>query len=305
MKKMRQEFADTMLEVGKQDQNLVVLVGDISHGILQPFAKGCEGRYFNIGICEPTIVSIAAGMAKTGLIPVIHTIAPFLIERAYEQIKLDFGYHKFGGNFVSVGSAFDYAQLGCSHHCYADISLMSHFHEAQVFFPASPIEFNVLFKSEYDSGKINYFRLPERSHGVVFQENEIQTGKAMRVTEGNDLTLVVIGSLLKEALEAERILQSQGISCEILYYHTIKPFDGETLIASATKTRKVLVAEEASAHDGIFNQVLRATQGMNDMRYYSMAIHDFIHMYGTYEELLEEAKLSSLSMVEAAIAQLL
>ena len=126
MKKLREEFADTMLEIGPNDPHLVVMVGDISHGILQPYAKACPERYYNIGICEPTIVNMAAGLNKTGLTPVVHTIAPFITERAYEQIKLDFGYQNLSVNIVSVGGAFDYAQLGCSHHCYTDVSLISH-----------------------------------------------------------------------------------------------------------------------------------------------------------------------------------
>lgn len=102
-KHMRQEFADTMLEVGQVDAKLVVLIGDISHGILQPFAKACPGRFYNIGICESTIVNMAAGLAKVGLYPVVHTIAPFIVERSFEQIKLDFGYQHLGVNLVTVG----------------------------------------------------------------------------------------------------------------------------------------------------------------------------------------------------------
>jgi len=146
MKKLRQEFADTMLEIGQIDPRLVVMVGDISHGILRPFAVKCPDRYYNIGICEPTIVNMAAGLSLTGLNPVVHTIAPFIIERAYEQIKLDFGYQQLGINLISVGGAFDYAKLGCSHHCYTDVSLMKHFKNSQVFVPGSAIEFNTLFK---------------------------------------------------------------------------------------------------------------------------------------------------------------
>ncbi|MFQ5737780.1 MAG: hypothetical protein ACE5JX_02125, partial [Acidobacteriota bacterium] len=100
-KSIRRQFADTMLAVGREDSNLVVLVGDISHFILQPFAQTCPGRYYNVGICEPTIVSMAAGLAKVGYTPVVHTIAPFLIERSFEQIKLDFCYQQLGGNLVT------------------------------------------------------------------------------------------------------------------------------------------------------------------------------------------------------------
>ena len=86
-KKLRQQFADTMLDVGTADPDLVVLIGDITHFMLQPFAQACPGRFFNVGICEPTIVSMGAGLAKAGLYPVMHTIAPFLIERSFEQIN--------------------------------------------------------------------------------------------------------------------------------------------------------------------------------------------------------------------------
>jgi len=297
------ELADTMVEVGTADPRLVVMVGDISHGILQPFATACPGRYFNVGICEPTIVNMAAGVAKTDLIPVVHTIAPFIIERGYEQIKLDFGYQKLGVNLVSVGSAFDYSQLGCSHHCYADISLISHFREAHIFFPGSPIEFNLLFKSVYQNGKINYFRLPERTHDYVLTPEQLQVGRAIQITSGEDLTIVVIGSQLKTALEALPKLKDMGIGAEILYYPTIKPFDEAAVRKSVSKTRRVLVIEEASAHDGIYTFVLKATRSLGSIEYSQIAIHDFIHQYGTYEELCDELGFSVEGIIKTVNAQ--
>jgi transketolase len=264
------------------------MVGDISHGILQPFAKACPGRYFNIGICEPTIVNMAAGIAKTGLIPVVHTIAPFIIERAYEQIKLDFGYQKLGINLISVGSAFDYSQLGCSHHCYTDISLMSHFKRSHIFFPASPIELNVLFKSVYRNGEINYFRLPEQPHEVVFSPDAIQVGKAIRIAEGKDLTIVVIGPQLKTVVEALPILKQRGITADVLYYPTLKPFDEALLLSSLRVTHKVLVIEEASAHDGVFTSVLKTSKHVPAVEYAQIAIDDFVHEYGSYKDLCEK-----------------
>jgi len=170
MKKLRQEFSDTMVEVGINDQELVVMVGDISHGILKPFAESCPGRYFNIGICEPSIVNLACGLSKVGLNPVVHTIAPFVTERSYEQIKLDFGYQNLSMNLITVGASFDYAQLGCSHHCYTDVSLLAHLKNSVITVPGSPIEFTKLFKDIYKQGTINYFRLTEHAHGVEFKK---------------------------------------------------------------------------------------------------------------------------------------
>jgi transketolase len=301
MKKLREEFADTMLEIGPNDPRLVVMVGDISHGILQPYAKACPDRYYNIGICEPTIVNMAAGLNKTGLTPVVHTIAPFITERAYEQIKLDFGYQNLSVNIVSVGGAFDYSQLGCSHHCYTDVSLISHLKRGVVILPGSPIEFNKLFKETYANGLINYFRLPDNPHGVEFKNEDIQFGKGIRVREGSDVTIAVIGSQLRNALLAADQLAGRGVFVEVLYFHTIKPFDSEMLRASVAKTHRLLTVEELSAHDGIFNLCLRACLGLNDIAMAQIAIDDFVHGYGSYEELCSRVGMSTDGIATAAL----
>lgn len=298
MKKMRNVFADSMLELGQVDPRLVVMVGDISHGILQPFAKACPGRYFNVGICEPTIVNMAAGVAKSGLIPVIHTIAPFIIERAFEQIKLDFGYQGLSGNFISVGSAFDYSQLGCSHHCYSDVPLMMQLTRSQIFFPASPVEFQGLFNQAYTQNTINYFRLPERTHGIVFEPSEIQVGQAIRVVEGDDLTILVIGSQLATALNVQKTLEEQGINLEILYYPTLKPFDEKALRDSVKKTKNLLVMEEIYHFGGMFSKALEVIRDIQEVKVHSIAIQDFIHTYGTYEELASEVGFSSEGIIQ-------
>lgn len=301
MKSLRQEFADTMLDVGPRDPRLVVMVGDISHGILQPYAKACPGRYYNIGICEPTIVNMAAGLNKSGLIPVLHTIAPFLIERAYEQIKLDFGYQNLSVNLISVGGSFDYAQLGCSHHCYTDVSLLSHLARGVVVLPGSPIEFSKLFRDIYANGLINYFRLPEKSHGVEFAASDLVCGQGLRVREGRDVTIAAIGPQLRNALTAAEQLATKGVSAEVLYFPTIKPFDHERLRASVAKTRRLVTIEELSAHDGLYNLCLRACVGIDGLRTHQLAVNDFIRGYGSYEELCASAGLSADGIIRAAL----
>ena len=292
MKKLGQVFAETMHEIGSSDRNMIVMVGDISHGILQPFAKENPDRYFNIGICEPAMVNLAAGFSKVGLNPVVHTIAPFLIERAYEQIKLDFGYQKLNLNLVSVGGSFDYSQLGCSHHCYSDVSLISHLKRGSVVIPGSPIEFEKIFKQIYQDDSINYFRLPEYPHGYEINEDEINFGECVKIKEGSDITIAVTGTQLKNAISVSEKLGEEGMSIEILYFHTIKPFDHQSLRQSVKKTKKLVSLEELSAHDGIFNQCLRSCIGIDGVKYKQMAIDDFIHGYGSYEDLCKKAGLS-------------
>jgi len=303
MKNLRQEFADTMIEIGLEDTRLVVMVGDISHGILKGFAQNCSGRYFNIGICEPTIVNMAAGIRKTGLIPVVHTIAPFIVERAYEQIKLDFGYQRLSGNFITVGGAFDYAQLGCSHHCYADISLMCHIENSQVMMPGSAEEFRTLFRQAYSEEKINYFKLTENPHGIELK-NEIVVGRGVKIIEGGDITLVAAGPQLRNAIFAAEKLKKDGWSAEVLYYHTLKPFDGELLVDSVEKTRNMITIEELSSHDGLFNLCLRYLNGKVDFNSSQIAIDGFVHGYGTYQELCEKVGLTPDNIYQKALRML-
>lgn len=295
---LRQQFAHTMLELGQEDESLVVMVGDISHGILQPFANACPGRYYNIGICEPTIVSMAAGLSKAGLTPVCHTIAPFLIERSFEQLKLDFSYQQLAGNFISVGGAFDYAQLGCSHHCYSDVSLLCHLPNSQVFCPGSPQEFDQLFKAAYKDDKLNYFKLTEYPHGVEF-EQKIVPGKAISLGEGKDATIIAVGPQLKNALEAQQQLaKEEQLDIEVLYIHTIKPFDEDAVVASLMKNKKAVVVEELSSHDGVFNLVMRAWNCREQAQIKQLAIQGFVHEYGDYQHLCQVAGLTAEHIVD-------
>ncbi len=292
-KQVRQQFADTMLAVGQEDPELVVMVGDISHGILQPFAKACPGRYYNAGILEPTMMSMGAGLARAGLYPVIHTIAPFLIERAFEQIKLDFCYHRLHGNIVTVGSAFDYAYLGCTHHCYGDFALMKTLQGVQITYPSTPVEFDTLFRQAYRNSAVTVYRVPGSQHGVDFAVSDLRLGKGIKVADGRDLTLVATGPQLKTALGARGILAGRGWDAEVLYIHTIRPLDEELILASVAKTGRVVVLEEHMRSGGLGDDVLRATRKLPSVQYASASIPDsFVRSYGSYEDHCQAVGLS-------------
>ncbi len=287
--KMRQKFADLMQEIGLRDSKLVVLVGDISHFALQPFAKACPGQFYNIGICEPTIISMGAGLSKVGLYPVLHTISPFLVERSFEQIKLDFGYQGLGGNIITVGSAFDYGALGCSHHCYDDFALLKPIPSTEITYPSSPVELEQLFLQTYRNGQISYFRLPEDQHDTDFTASDIKLGKGIRVFEGSDITLATTGPQLKRAVHARELLSHRGVSAEILYFHTIKPFDADLARDSVAKTHRVLSIEEHSMYGGLGDEIMRACKEISGVKYGFQSLgNKFVHDYGTYEQLCEK-----------------
>lgn len=296
----RQQFADTMLAVGQENSKLVVMVGDIGHGMLKPFAAACPGRYYNIGILEPTMISMGAGLAASGLCPVIHTIAPFMIERAFEQIKLDFCYHKLPGNIVTVGSAFDYSNLGCTHHCYGDFALLKTLQRIQICFAASAVEFDQLFRQAYLNDLLTIYRVAGQSHGVDFAASDIIFGKAIKVVNGSDVSIIATGPHLRTALTACERLRSDGVMGEVIYVHTIRPLDTELIRASVAKTRKVVVIEEHMRSGGLGDDVLRATYDVPSMKFHSVSIPDtFVTGYGTYDQLSASCGLTTEAVVEA------
>ena len=282
---VRQQFADTMLSVGSNDEKLVVVVGDISHGILQPFAQACPERFYNIGILEPTTISLGAGLSRSGLTPVIHTIAPFLLERSFEQIKLDFCYHKVSGNIVTVGGAFDYANLGVTHHCYGDFALMKTLENTQIMAAASPVEFDQLFKQSYNQDAVNIFKVCGNIHNAKFSKKDIVFGKALKLFDGETLTLIATGTQLNTALQARDSLTTLGWDVEIIYIHTLRPLDVQSIQASIDKTKHVVVIEEHMCSGGLGDEVLRAMQNRGSYKFISLSIPDqFVRGYGTYND---------------------
>ena len=161
---MRRQFVKTVTDILEKDERVVLLLGDIGvHGFREAFDRFPK-RVYNVGILEQATIGLAAGLALDGMIPIVHTIAPFLVERAFEQLKLDFGYQKLGGNFVSVGASYDYASLGASHHCPGDVALLKTIPGMEVWIPGHPEEFDKWFRKHYDNGKPTYYRLSERSN---------------------------------------------------------------------------------------------------------------------------------------------
>src|SRR6476661_8510034 len=121
---MRPQFRDTVLDLAGKDDKIVVILGDISHFLFNPFQQKYPARFFNMGICENTLISVAGGMSAQGFHPFVHTITPFITERCLEQIKLDLCYNRFGANIVSTGASFDYAGDGGSLHGLSYLPIM-------------------------------------------------------------------------------------------------------------------------------------------------------------------------------------
>ena len=284
MKNIRETFAKTLTKLAQKDPSIVVLVADISHGIFKSFREKIKNRYYNIGICEPTIVNMAAGLNKLGINPIVHTIAPFLIERSFEQIKLDFGYQNLNINLVSVGGSYDYSKLGCSHHSYSDFALLSQFEKSNFVYPGSALEFDVLFKKIHKRNNINYFRVTEHAHNITLKKNEISFGKGILVSKGKNLTIVCTAGTLQVSKDTVEILKKKKIFIDLIYLHTLKPIDKNLILRSTKKTKKILVVEDFNYNGGLASNCLSILKNKN-VKFANLSLNNFIHDYGSYENL--------------------
>jgi len=271
---MRKQLVNTVESILEKDNRLVLLLGDIGvFGFRRAFELFPE-RVYNIGILEQSTVSAAAGLAMEGLIPVVHTIAPFLIERGLEQLKDDFCYQRLGGNFVSIGDSYDYVALGCTHHCPGDVGILKNLPDMEIVLPGTPSEFDILFNQAYSNQNPTYFRLSDRSNP---QGYNVKFGKAEIIKKGKLATIVVVGPALKPVLEA-----SKDIDVTILYYTTVAPFDGETLRENCVSSKIMLCEPYYSG--ALSADILNALKPNPIVLDFVGVPHIFLTNYGLAEE---------------------
>jgi len=218
---MRKQFVTTISNIMSKDDDLCLLLGDIGVFGFKKCFEDFPDRTYNIGILEQATIGLASGMSKANMIPVVHTIAPFIVERALEQLKDDFGYQNLNGNFVSIGNSYDYTGLGCTHHCPGDILILSSIPNMQIISPGNSEEFNSLFLQSYNNGSPTYFRLSEYEHNLDFK---VVFGEANIIKEGNKALIVCYGNMLGLVYEAVK-----DLDITLLYYSTIAPFDNKAL----------------------------------------------------------------------------
>ena len=291
---MRRQFIRTTEDVMAKDARLVLLLGDIGvFGFRNAFQQFPQ-RTYNIGICEQAMTGMAAGLAKEGLVPVVHSIAPFVVERCFEQIKVDFCYQKLGGNIVSVGGSYDYAALGCMDHCPGDWRELRTLPGMEIVLPGTPQEYDQLFRAAYANGHPTYFRLSERNNPQSF---EVEFGRAKILKQGQLATVVAVGTALAPTLAA-----TQDLDVTLLYYTTVAPFDADTLRQNCTSKKVVLVEPY---YEGVLMKDIVAALSPAPVQIATVGVpHRFLTDYGHQEEHDEAIGLTP-SGVRARIEQLI
>ncbi|MGV0949102.1 MAG: transketolase [Azonexus sp.] len=219
---MRKQFVKSVTDLLANDPERVLLLGDIGVFGFHQAASDFPGRVINIGILEQATVSMAAGMALTGMKPIVHTIAPFLVERAYEQLKTDFGYQKLSGTFVSVGGSFDYSSLGCTHHCPGDVNLIENIDGFNILIPGHPEELAMIMSATSHWGN-NYIRLSEKSNAKSVSNNPLRP-TVVRKGYSDHPVVVAVGPCLDMVMDAVG-----DLPVTVYYTVAVKPFPAHEL----------------------------------------------------------------------------
>ena len=241
---MRGQFRDTVMRLAENDGKMVLLFGDISVYLFSEFGERYPDRFLNLGICENTLISMAAGMSAAGFHPVVHTIAPFVTERSYEQVKLDICYNRLGCTIVTCGGSFDYAWDGATHHCYTDLELMRMLPGMEVMQPGSKKEFDRLFSGCYNNGNPSYLRIAADEHGLDLP-CRFGKGVVLKETPGADVTVATAGPILGNVMAA-----CSDLPVNVLYFHTIKPLDVD-LLSRFAQTRIVVIHDAFGLFEAI------------------------------------------------------
>jgi transketolase len=259
-----------------------LLLGDIGvHSFAEALSKYPE-RVINTGILEQSMIGIASGFSLAGLFPTVHTISPFLILRALEQIKLDFGYQELHGNLVSVGSSIDYAALGTTHHCPEDIRILSTVPNIELMVPGNSTELLTILEHTVSNSKLTYTRLSEIENktNITFVYNKIT-----KIKHGNKATVLAIGPMLDATLDACR-----EYDVTILYCNIVQPFDVKTLNSNMVGNNLIII--EPFFSNSIMSILLDLEFRFKDVATHSIGFPvKYFKKYGSLQENLKDLQL--------------
>jgi transketolase len=271
---MRQQMVKTLEDLLVRDERLVVVLAEISYSLFNKNNPAFAKRVLNLGIMEQTMVSVAAGIAIEGLIPVVHSITPFLVERPFEQLKDDFCYQQLGGNFISTGASYDYSTEGMTHHGPGDVQILRSLPGMQIVVPGTPAEFDTLFRASYANGSPTYYRLAVKNNPAGYP---VRFGELTVLKQGKQATVIAVGPMLASVLPAV-----EDMDVTVLYCTTVAPFDGETLRA-ASQSNNIIIVEPYN--EGVLVPNVCSSMKHTPIRVETIGVpHKVLAHYGEPEE---------------------
>jgi len=248
---MRNAFAAELSSLAEKNKDICLLMGDIGNRLFNDFKANFMDRFLNCGVAEANMIGMAAGMALTGLRPIVYTITPFITTRCYEQIRVDLCYLHLPVILVGVGSGLCYASGGPTHHSCEDIAIMRVLPNMTVICPGDIHEVRAALNGALTRKGPVYIRLGKKNEPVVHKTPpDFKIGKGIVINKGRDVCLLSTGNILPLAIELAEKLNRNSISSQVVSMHTVKPMDYDVLSEIFSKFEVVATLEEHSILGG-------------------------------------------------------
>ncbi len=300
----RDSFGNTLVELGKERDDFVVLDADLAAATKTGvFKKAFPERHYDCGIAEQNMVSIAAGIAATGKRVVCSSFAMFAAGRAYEQVRNSIGYPHLNVIIGATHAGISVGEDGATHQCCEDIALMRTIPGMTVINPADDTEAKAALRAAFSHEGPVYIRFGRLAVPVIFGDDyKFEIGKGVMLKDGTDVTVIATGLMVAEALEACEKLKAEGISARIVNMPTIKPIDRDIIVAAARETGAIVTAEEHNIIGGLGSAVAEVVTDECPVPVVRVGVNDVFGHSGPANDLLDEFGLRADNLVEAAKA---
>ncbi|MBI3335004.1 MAG: transketolase [Candidatus Portnoybacteria bacterium] len=299
---MRNAFIQTITELARKDKRIFLITGDLGYNVLEDFIQKLPNQFLNAGVSEQNMTGVATGLALSGKIVFTYSIANFPTIRALEQVRNDICYHSANVKIIAVGTGFTYGPLASTHHGTEDLAIMRSLPNMTAVAPADAMEAKALAKAVVKRDGPCYIRISKS--GTVYQkEPELKIGKAITVKEGNGITLIAIGSMVSDALQAARELEEKHIHARVLSMHTLKPLDTAAVKKAAKETRGIITVEEHTIIGGLGGAVAEVlTEEGLCVPFYRIGVPDTFSEYiGDQDYLKEKYGLTAKNIIKQAL----
>ncbi len=299
-KATRQSYGEALLELGKENPNIVVLDSDLAGATkTELFKKAFPERFFDMGIAEQDMISTAAGLATCGKIPYASTFAVFAAGRAYDQIRSSVCYPKNNVKVCATHSGITVGEDGATHQMIEDISMMRTLPNMKVFCPSDDIQTKWLIKEISKYNGPAYVRLCRLESPIIYDKSQkFEIGKAVQIGNGKDATVFATGIMVSEAIKAKEELEKREIYIRVVDVHTIKPIDEEIIIKCAKETKKLISIEDHNIIGGLGSAIAEVLTEKLPQRLIRLGIKDEFGKSGKAEELMKYFHITAEDIVK-------
>lgn len=279
----RADFADELAALARADERIVAVCNDsVGSSNLVKFREEFPHRIVNVGIAEQDLVGVAAGLANAGFVPFASAAAPFLTGRALEQIKADVVYSDRHVVLCGQSPGMAYGELGPTHHAIEDISWMRAIPGLAIVVPADPAQTRSAVRWAVEYGRPSYIRIPRfKVPEITPTGAPFLTGKAVRLSDGADVALIAVGTMVSRALEAAALLRRDGLSARVVNMAFVEPIDVPEVIAAAEETGAIVTVEEGLVSGGLGAAVARVVAEHRPVRVRMLGVPGYAPTGGT------------------------